>query len=175
MSVGDVTDDIFEVASVALSADCRFAVYGNRSLFADTFGRLFLVDMSGSTPQRLYFIDTDEDINDVQYLEGLDLFLVSSFESESLSTYRVEGNRLVKVHSLTRQGLIAGVAVVQVMDSTQLVVGSIHAASGSRIGTTSIDEDGVIQPIVWRSLGEGAENIPSVVSHSAWVPTENGE
>lgn len=172
---GDVTDEIFDLRTVAITADCRYVVFANQSLFSETFGRLFLVDLSSGVPLLADSIDTNEDISQVTYVDTLDLFLVSSFESEQLSTYGIEEGRLVRRGAVDGQGLIAGVAVLPKAAGAHLVVASIHATQGSRIGTRAIDVNGDFGQVTWRSLGEGGEHIPSMVSHSGWLIVMDGE
>ena len=172
---GDITREIYDLRSVALTSDCRYAVFGNQSLFSETFGRLFLVDLSTGVPLLADSVDTDEDISQVTYVAALDLFLVSSFESEQMSTYAIENGRLVRRAMVARQGLIAGVAVLPKDVGTHLVIASIHASQGSRIGTCEIDVNGEFGEVDWRPLGEGGENIPSMLTHSGWVRAVDGE
>ncbi len=172
---GDVTNEIFDLRSVAVTADCGYALFGNRSLFSETFGRLFLVDLRSGTPSLLDTVDTDEDITQVTYVASLNLFVVTSFESEQISTYVIENDRLVRRSVSERQGLISGVAILPESDGAHVVIASIHAAQGSRIGTTYLNANGAITPVTWRSLGEGGENIPSMMSHSGWLSLTDGE
>ena len=61
ISSGDVLDGVFEAGSVAVNAQCDFALFVNRSPYSDSFGELFLVDFSamslnsltGSTRSRI--------------------------------------------------------------------------------------------------------------------------
>ena len=171
---GDVTSEVFDLRSVAVTTDCQYALFGNRSLFSDTFGRLFLVDLRSGTPRLLDTMDTDEDISQVRYVASLNLFVVTSFESEQLSTYVIENERLVRRSVSERQGLISGLAILADSDGAHVVMTSIHASQGSRIGTAYLNSDGTITPVTWRSLGEGGENIPSMLSHSGWLPLTDG-
>ena len=166
---GNVTDDVFDVQSVDVTADCSYALYGNRSPFTDTFGRLSLVDLTGTDIELVHSIDTDEDISQVKYLPHLDLFLVSSFESESLATYRIEEGQIVRLGFMNRMGLVANFSELPDGELSHIIVASVHASQGSRIGTLSIGQDGQFTTPTWTALGEGAENIPSVMSGSTWL------
>ena len=172
---GDVASEIYDLRSVGITTDCRYLLFGNQSLFSETFGRLFLIDLSTGVPVLADSIDTNEDISQVTYMDSLDMFLVSSFESEQISTYDIENGRLVRRATLERQGLVAGVAVLPKDEGAHLVIASIHASQGSRIGTSEVDGDGQFRQVVWRPLGDGGANIPSMLTDSGWLTVIDGE
>ena len=145
-------------------------MYANRQVFSDTFGRLFLVDVSSESPRLLHFLDTNEDIGDVQYLPTLDVFVVGSFESETLSAYVIEDQRLVRKRQLQGLGLISGITALPLDNGVQLIIGSIDAREGSRLGRLTVDKEGRFGPVEWYPLPEGGQHIPSMLSTSGWLP-----
>ena len=142
MAQADITDEIFDLRQVAVSDDCRFALFGNRSPFSDTFGRVFLVDLTGEQPELIDWVDTGEDVSEVMYLKSLDLFLLASFESETLAAYVVSGGQLQLQAKIDRLGLLSGLVAVPMGDYVRLVALSVHASSGSRIGVTDLTAPG---------------------------------
>ena len=166
ISSGDVLDGVFEAGSVAVNAQCDFALFVNRSPYSDTFGELFLVDFSGGEPELVDRIDTEQDIGEIVYVEKYDLFVAASFESETLTSYRINDHGVVELGRLSNQGLIAGFSVISSTSSADIVLVSTHARDGSRIGLTEVNAEGQFSATQWRSLGEGFDNIPSALTTS---------
>ena len=165
-SSGDVLDGVFEVGSVAVNANCDFALFVNRSPYSDSFGALFLVDFSGDVPELVDRIDTEQDIGEIVYVEKYDLFVAGSFEAETLTSYQINEREIVELGRVSNQGLIAGFSVVSSASSADIVLVSTHARDGSRIGVTRVNADGQFTTTQWRSLGEGFDNIPSALATS---------
>ena len=118
---GDVTDDI-DVQSVDVTADCSYALYGNRSPFTDTFGRLSLVDLTGTDIELADSIDTDEDIS-MKYLL-ISTFSVSSLIRKWPPIELTRPNRATRFHN--RIGLVANFSELPDGDLSHIIIASVH-------------------------------------------------
>ena len=116
--------------------------YCEPSPYSDSFGELFLVDFSGDEPELVDRFNTEQDIGEIIYVEKYDLFVASSFESETLTSYRINDRGVVELGRLSNQGLIAGFSVISSTSSADIILVSTHARDGSRIGLTDVNAEG---------------------------------